>query len=128
VDSASVETIEHFRPKSSFPRQAYQWSNLYYCCTHCQQKGAQFDEALLRPDDPDYEFDRYFRWDYTTGRIEVNELGTQEQQHRASVTIEFYHLNEAHPGWRKRELRKRFQGRSDPIDDFAYRHYIESAP
>ena len=39
VSPPSIETIEHFRPKARFPRDAYRWTNLYFCCTHCQQKG-----------------------------------------------------------------------------------------
>src|SRR5580658_691930 len=43
VAPPSIETIEHFRPKTRYLRVAYQWENLYFCCTHCQQKGADFD-------------------------------------------------------------------------------------
>ena len=97
VNSASVETIEHFRPKTTFSREAYHWTNLYYCCTHCQTKGAYFDEALLQPDANDYQFDRYFRWDFTTGRIEINGLAPEVERNRSRITIDFYHLNEFHP-------------------------------
>jgi uncharacterized protein (TIGR02646 family) len=126
VNSASVDTIEHFRPKSEFPREAYKWVNLYYCCTHCQQKGANFDQALLSPDAIDYQFDRYFRWDFTTGELLVNEQAALEDQTRACITITFYKLNINHPKWRKRELRKRWQGENDPLDDFAYRDFVDN--
>jgi uncharacterized protein (TIGR02646 family) len=125
VAPPGVETIEHFRPKSAFPRDAYKWANLYFCCPHCQGKGEQFDESLLQPDEIDYEFDRYFRWDFTQGTIEVNELALPEDQHRARVTIDLYKFNVGHPSFRRRELKKRGQGQNDPIDDFAYRHFIE---
>jgi len=128
VNSVSVETIEHFRPKITFPRDAYSWGNLFYCCTHCQQKGAQFEEALLKPDEADYEFDRYFRWDFITGEIKVNEKASLPDQNRAAITIDMYHLNEFHPEWRRRELRKRSQGTNDPLDDFSYRHFISYPP
>lgn len=91
---------------------------------HCQQKADEFDEAALHPDAIDYEFDRYFRWDYTLGTIEVNELASLEDRHRAEVTRRLYRLNVGHPSLRKRELRKRAQGAQDPLDDFAYRDYI----
>lgn len=126
VSPPSLDTIEHFRPKSLYPREAYEWGNLYFCCTHCQLKTIPFQETALRPDRIDYEFDRYFRWDYTLGTIEVNEQATPEDQERASYTIQLYRLNEGHPSLRKRELRRRSLGADDLLDDFAYRDYIAS--
>lgn len=124
VSPPSIDTIEHFRPKSRYPREAYQWVNLYFCCMYCQQKSDDFDEAALRPDAEDYQFDRYFRWDYTLGTIEVNDRASVEDQLRAEVTIRLYRLNEEHPSFRKRELRRRARCMDDPLDDFAYRGYV----
>ncbi|MFM2197357.1 MAG: hypothetical protein RLZZ505_789 [Verrucomicrobiota bacterium] len=124
VSPPSIDTIEHFRPKAHFPRQAYQWENLYFCCMYCQQKSDEFDERILQPDALDYEFERYFRWDYTLGTIEINEQASDEDQQRAEITRKIYRLNEGHPSLRKRELRRRNQGLTDPLDDFAYRDYI----
>ena len=126
VSLPSIDTIEHFRPKSRFPLDAYRWTNLYFCCVYCQQKSDDFDEAALQPDAADYEFDRYFRWDYTRGTIEVNEQASAEDQRRAAATIKLYELNEGHPSLRRRELRKREQGPQDLLDDFAYRNFIET--
>jgi uncharacterized protein (TIGR02646 family) len=126
VSPPSVDTVEHFRPKSQFPREAYKWENLYFCCCHCQAKGEDFDEALLRPDAEDYSFDRYFRWDFTTGRLEVNERAPREDQNRAQVTVELYRLNEEHPSLRRRELRRRSKDPEAPLDDFAYRHFVSA--
>ena len=36
VAPPSIETIEHFRPKGAYPREAYHWPNLYFCCMYCQ--------------------------------------------------------------------------------------------
>ena len=126
VSPPSLDTIEHFRPKSTFPRDAYRWGNLYFGCMHCQEKGDEFDEALLQPDAPEYGFDRYFRWDYTTGELKVNELASPENQRRGEVTIDLYRLNKGHPSLRKRELRRRSQAKDDPLDDFCYRHFVET--
>lgn len=125
VSPPSIDTIEHFRPKSRYPREAYRWTNLYFCCTYCQQKNSAFDESALQPDAEDYHFDRFFRWDYTRGLLEVNDAATPEDQHRARVTIKLYQLNHGHPSLRKRELRRRSQGQNDPLDDFAYRDFVE---
>ena len=126
VSPPSIDTIEHFRPKAHYPLDAYRWGNLYFCCNYCQQKSDDFDDAALQPDAAEYEFDRYFRWDYTLGTIEVNEQASAEDQGRVLATIKLYRLNEGHPSLRKRELRKRAQGQADPLDDFAYRDFIEA--
>jgi hypothetical protein len=80
--------------------------------------------AALQPDAPNYDFDRYFRWDYTLGTIEVNEQASPEDQRRANVTIKLYKLNDGHPSLRKRELRKRAKDARGLLDDFAYRDYV----
>lgn len=126
VSPPSLDTIDHFRPKALYPREAYRWENLYFCCTYCQQKTIPFDDAALCPDRVDYEFDRYFRWDYTLGTILVNEQASPEDQRRALTTIQLFRLNEGHPRLRNRELRRRAQCADDPFDDFAYRDYIAS--
>jgi uncharacterized protein (TIGR02646 family) len=124
VSPPSIDTIEHFRPKSRFPREACRWENLYFCCMFCQQKYEEFDEDLLRPDADDYDFDKYFRWDFTRGILEVNEHAPIENQKRAEVTIRLYRLNEGHPKLRRLEMRRKQQGADDPLDEFAYRHYV----
>jgi uncharacterized protein (TIGR02646 family) len=120
-----LDTIEHFRPKSKFPKEAYHWTNLYFSCMYCQQKGEDFDEGLLQPDSPNYEFDRYFRWDFTRGTIEANELALETEQQRAAVTIKLYRLNEKHPGWRKFWAHRRLKLKDEDLDTFPYRSYIE---
>ncbi len=91
---------------------------------YCQQKSDDFDEAALKPDADDYEFDRYCRWDYTLGTIEINEQAAVEDQHRARVTIKLYRLNTSHPTWRKLWLTRRAKLKSEPLDSFPYRDFI----
>lgn len=127
VSPPSLDTIEHFRPKSQFPREAYRWENLYYCCDFCQSsKKEDFDEALLRPDTEDYSFDRYFRWDWTQGLLQVNERASPEDQHRAEVTIRLYALNEGHAVCRKRALHQRSRDPDSPLDEHPYRDYLRT--
>ncbi|MDQ3130531.1 MAG: hypothetical protein M3Q99_07200 [Acidobacteriota bacterium] len=47
----SGATIEHFKPKRKFPLLAYVWINLFYCCTNCQKKLAEFNDKCkpLKP-------------------------------------------------------------------------------
>ncbi|MEQ1527634.1 MAG: hypothetical protein ABL902_01160 [Gallionella sp.] len=42
--------IEHFRPKSSYPKWMFKWNNLLLCCTECGRiKGSQFPLEGKRP-------------------------------------------------------------------------------
>lgn len=126
VSPPSDPTIEHFRPKSRFPREAYHWPNLYFCCRFCQQrKGERYEDEVLRPDAEDYEFDRYFRWDFTTGEILVNEQVAPEAQRQARVTIDLYGLNHEHPALRKKQRYQRDRARDLPLDQFAYRDFVD---
>jgi uncharacterized protein (TIGR02646 family) len=129
VAPPSRDTIDHFRPKARFPLEAYRWENLYYCCDWCQAKKREdFDEALLRPDAEDYAFDRFFRWDYTLGTLEVNDRASPEDQRRAEVTRRLYHLNDGHPWLRLLARRGRSRNPDKPIDECAYRDFVEPQP
>ncbi|MCP5528492.1 MAG: TIGR02646 family protein [Verrucomicrobiales bacterium] len=126
VSPPSDPTIEHFRPKSRFPREAYHWPNLHFCCRFCQQqKRERYEEDALRPDADDYEFERYFRCDFTTGMILVNERASPEDQRQARATIDLYGLNRDHPAWRKQQRYLRDRARDRPLDDFAYRDFVD---
>lgn len=124
VSPPSIDTIEHLHPKADFPRDAYRWGNLYFCCMYCQRKAGLFDQAVLRPDADDYEFDRYFRWDYTRGTMEVNEQATAEDQHRAAVTISYFRLNVEHPRERKVWQIRRAKLQDERLDSLPYRDFI----
>jgi uncharacterized protein (TIGR02646 family) len=123
VAPPSIDTIEHFRPKSSFPRDAYRWTNLYFCCMYCQQKGEEFHEALLQPDSDGYSFDKYFRWDFTTGEMIINTLASPDDQIRADVTIKLYRLNIGHPRLRKLAGQRLSLTQTISQDFLPYRHY-----
>lgn len=124
------DTIEHFKPKGqkAFYRFAYQWENLYFCCWHCQKaKGEQFDDALLRPDEPTYSFEKYFIFKFSTGEISVNPVASEVDKHRAEVTIKLLKMNEeGQMLTRKREWQaydKRAHG--DSLGDYAFRFLFE---
>ena len=129
VSPPSNPTIEHFRPKSKFPQIAYKWENLYYCCDFCQtSKGNKFEEALLAPDAPDFDFDRYFQWDFTNGYLLVNKTGTPEDQNRARVTIELYGLNKRHPQFRKEARLNRPAPEALLMSKTPYRGFVLNPP
>lgn len=90
-------TIDHFRPKSNpaFYGEVCKWENLYVSCIHCQKaKMEQYHRGLLRPDAEDYNFNRYFEYNYTDHTIQSNPLASLTDQERAEVTIEVFRLNE----------------------------------
>ena len=65
--------IEHFRPKSSYPKWMFKWNNLLLCCTECGRiKGSQYPldgRHLLLIDPTKEEPWDYLDFDPTTGNI-----------------------------------------------------------
>lgn len=124
------ETIEHFKPKSDprFMNLAYEWTNLYFCCGGCQSsKRERWDDRLLQPDSEDYDFRRYFEFDYTTGQIRPNCMASPDDQARASITIQLYDLDsQKRRRYRRIELEK-WRKESTDVNLFAYRDYLEVA-
>lgn len=116
TDVGTDRTIDHFRPKALFPREVYYWPNLYLCCRMCQEKDdANYSEDLIRPDEIDYDFDRFFIYNYLSGKLDANPDAGERDRSRASLTIKHFKLNEGgRPAARKREL-KRF--RKLPAED-----------
>lgn len=120
------DTIEHFYPKHVYPFLAYCWYNLFLCCSGCQRsKGQKFNKKLLKPDRVGYEFNRYFVFNYTNYKIEVNPFASDDDQERARITIEMYGLN--HTGLKKsRQIQHRsFEKDKFNIDDVPYRFMYE---
>lgn len=87
------DTIDHFKPKELFKLIAYLWENLFIACHYCQERGNKFDERLLKPDEADYDFDRYFTFDFTTFEIQPNKRASTADQERAQITINLFRLN-----------------------------------
>ena len=106
TDVGTDPTIDHFRPKAKFPKEVYHWPNLYLCCRTCQDKDDKdFSEDLLRPDAPDYQFERYFVYNYRDGSLSPNPAASEYDQARALRTIRHLRLNKgARCTSRKREL------------------------
>jgi uncharacterized protein (TIGR02646 family) len=95
VAAYSVESIEHFRPKSKYPLLAYYWGNLFYACSRCQNiKLEHYEKLLLKPDTIEYDFNTYFLFNSTSGEIEVNTFTTTlAQQQKAAFTLKLLDLN-----------------------------------
>ncbi len=127
IGTESRETVEHFRPKSRFPGFAYQWDNLFPCCDMCQsQKLEQFDDGLLKPDDDDFAFMRYFVVNFKTGEIEPSPHADEQLQDRAKITIRMYGLNlPARNSARRREWERFCRDPAPFLDDYNYRFFLD---
>jgi uncharacterized protein (TIGR02646 family) len=108
ADTGTDPTIDHFKPKARFPRDAYHWPNLYFCCRSCQEKDDKhFSEDLLRPDEEGYSFERYFIYNYRDGTIDPNPAANEEDRRRAVLTRDHLRLNSrGRPASRLRELER----------------------
>lgn len=121
------ETIEHFRPKASFPLLSYFWKNLFYCCKYCNEcKGENPERNLLKPDNINYSFEKYFLFDYESGKIEVNPALSSNDKTKAENTILLYGLNEFNRPFRRKFYLKQFQNMQNPdVEDFPYRFIFQ---
>jgi uncharacterized protein (TIGR02646 family) len=121
------ETIEHFRPKSAFPLLSYAWANLFYCCKYCNEsKGENPERNLLKPDKLNYSFEKYFLFDYESGKIEVNPALSAVDKLLAENTILIYGLNEFNRPFRRKFYLKQFQKMERPdTEDFPYRFIFQ---
>ena len=118
-------TIEHFRPKSIFPELSYQWENLFLCCGNCQKKGDQFNELLLKPDEIDYEFHRYFDYNFETGCLRPNPYSDVKDQHRARITLIIYGLNNFDRPDDRRMTFNHYNTSDIPLNERSYRFIFE---
>ena len=124
---ATGETIEHFRPKSSFPLLSYLWANLLYCCKYCNEnKGENPERLLIKPNEINYSFETYFLFDYDSGKIESNPALPEIGKLKAENTIRLYGLNEHNrPKWRKRFLKLYLKTENPNVEDFPYRFIFQ---
>lgn len=99
--------IDHWKPKRRFPMLSFEWTNLYGACHDCNnKKGDRFDEALLRPDEEGYDFDRYFTFVGADFALAPNPAAPAEDQRRAEITIQMLGLNRVD----LRDARRKYQG------------------
>lgn len=95
------DSIEHFYPKKIKPELAFNWENLFLCCNGCQKrpknwkKYAHKAHLILKPDEKDYSFERFFTFSTQDGKIYVNQWNDSElDKEKAEVTIVYFQLNE----------------------------------
>jgi uncharacterized protein (TIGR02646 family) len=128
--TTGVEAVDHFRPKShpDFHDLVCTWENLFLTCTACNQaKREQWDDALLRPDDPEFRFGHYFEYRFDSGKLEPASAASAAEQQRAIRTIEIFDLNRADAcASRQRVVRwmRSADAADEPDDGWAYRYLL----
>ena len=130
MDCGTIATIDHFKPKAIYHKEAYHWPNLYLSCSKCQDKDvgdlseAQF-EKLIRPDAPEYSFERFFiYYKHLTGEIEANPAADEDDRNRAELTIRVFHLNA--PG--QTTARKRMLAQFSKLDEESQKEHRQDQP
>lgn len=95
------DSIEHFFPKKKYCDLAFRWMNLFLCCTGCQKRPKNWKQykdkhhLILKPDEEDYSFDRYFIFNTANGNIDINLWNDSDiDKKRAEITIIYFQLNE----------------------------------
>jgi len=99
-----LAVIDHFRPLKI--NQSSGWNDLYVINPITEHlKSDKYDEKLIRPDETDYEFDRYF--DFDKNYIIPNPNANSDDKERAIITIDTFGLNHENTlSDRSRELSK----------------------
>ena len=88
-------SIEHFYPKciDKYPEKAYEWENLFPSCNGCtEKKDNDFNLDLLKPDDVNYSFERYFEVT-GDGKLCPSKIADKDSIDRAKITIKIYQFN-----------------------------------
>ncbi len=89
-----LAVIDHFKPQNLGGDDV--WENLYVVHPVTNQiKADNYHDLLIRPDEPDYDFDRYFDLDFDNHTIKINRSANEKDQVRAGITITTFNLN--HP-------------------------------
>ena len=96
--SGRQPTLDHFRPRSRFPRLTYEWTNWIFSCRQCNVEYKQDkwpDQGYVDPcaaEAPEYP-ERYFDYDDDTGELIPKAGITVDARRKANRTIRDLGLN-----------------------------------
>ena len=93
-------SVDHFQPKSKFPRFVYVWSNWLFSCSDCNLAKLNNwpNEGYVDPcdDSPQGRPEAYFDFDFDTGGIHPKADLSATHRRRAENTIRDLDLNRSH--------------------------------
>jgi uncharacterized protein (TIGR02646 family) len=127
IDDTQTPQVDHFLPKVRHPDLAFAWANLYPCCAACNgAKGdKETDDALLRPDAPEYSFERYYIFDRRSGEVQPNPAANAADRERAWVTLAALGVNAgSRPTRRLAALRRAERDPDACLDELPYRFVV----
>jgi uncharacterized protein (TIGR02646 family) len=129
LNATGQDQVDHFRPKGleAFYKLVCAWDNLFLICSGCNtSKLDRWEPALLKPDDLDYTFARYFLFRFDSGELEPAPDVPDADRHRAFRTIEILKLNRTDACIARLKAVKEIQRRQsdDELADVAYRFLI----
>jgi uncharacterized protein (TIGR02646 family) len=102
--------IEHFCPRSIFPKKTFDWSNLFGSCMNQEHCGKHKDKNQHEPADlikPDIEDPEKLLLFIVDGTVTIRSNLVPEDQYRAEETIRVFNLNTA---FLKNQRRQAVQG------------------
>lgn len=93
--------IDHYKPKSKFPKYVYVWTNWIYACHDCNHnKGKNWPRSgFIDPCCEKSFFNgkkSYFIFDLKTGEILIKPSLSKSDSNRAKQTVNYLKLNESY--------------------------------
>ena len=82
-------TVDHFFPKSKFPRLAYEWTNYRLASQRANQRKGEHEDIL----DPFAVRDRWFRIDFPSCLVKKGDALPSNLAQQADITIDILKLN-----------------------------------
>ena len=97
-DSGRSATLDHFRPRSRFPKQTYEWTNWVFSCRRCNDhKQDKWPvEGFVDPCAPNCTEhpERFLDYDHVTGEVMPKSGISPDNCYKANHTINDLMLND----------------------------------
>ena len=115
-------TIDHFLPKSKYPKLAYEWSN-YRLCSPTVNSYKKDKEGVLDP----FQIETGWFWfDFVDGSVYENESLSSERKESVVNTIRLLKLNDSRFCEERCRLWDSFKGQPDELKNNAPFIYAEA--
>ena len=88
-ENRNASEVEHFKPRNQFPELEFNWENLFASCSPCNKQKEQDYKKYknihlpIQPDEPDYNFFKYFEMNFSTCEININDNLTINERKQA---------------------------------------------